>query len=398
MKINQKYLLLTLSGLLIMGVVFSIVQVTKAGVTGPHNPGHLWANIDKPADCPIVGQYVYGANDAGWLCNTPAGGIVCSDCDASFVNEGQASSITTGMITDGTIVNADIGNMDWTKLQSYPVACAANQFVTAVGDTLTCAGAPAIACASCDASFVNEGQASSITTGMITDGTIVNADIGNMDWTKLQSYPTCPIAGQFITGLGDTLTCAAGTTLPAGANGNTLRNNAGTWVADNSIYNDGTNVGIDTQSPSFKLQVRGDVGPDANNTYNLGSAALRWNKLYVQTIDPVYEIDGQKYATYVSDFAGGVRVDTSGIIKLSPDYTINFDNLEKGTDFWLFWETSNKNINDLAVILTPGFDGRAWYQKEGNKLIVYGDKAGEISYRLTLPREDYKDWQNEIIQ
>jgi Chaperone of endosialidase len=41
------------------------------------------------------------------------------------------------------------------------------------------------------------------------------------------------------------------------------------------------NVGIGTTSPtSFKLQVKGDVGPDANNTYVLGSASLAWGCLY----------------------------------------------------------------------------------------------------------------------
>ena len=41
------------------------------------------------------------------------------------------------------------------------------------------------------------------------------------------------------------------------------------------------NVGIGTTSPgTFKLQVKGDVGPDAASNYNLGSAALNWGCLY----------------------------------------------------------------------------------------------------------------------
>ena len=43
----------------------------------------------------------------------------------------------------------------------------------------------------------------------------------------------------------------------------------------------GGNVGIGTTSPgTFKLQVKGNVGPDAANTYNLGSASLAWECLY----------------------------------------------------------------------------------------------------------------------
>ena len=65
--------LFILTGLLMVGIIFSIIQVTKAEITGPHNPGHLWSQLDKPADCP-AGQYIYGANDSGWLCSAPSGG------------------------------------------------------------------------------------------------------------------------------------------------------------------------------------------------------------------------------------------------------------------------------------------------------------------------------------
>ncbi len=42
------------------------------------------------------------------------------------------------------------------------------------------------------------------------------------------------------------------------------------------------NVGIGTTNPaSFKLQVAGNVGPNLNNIYNLGSPTLSWNGLYV---------------------------------------------------------------------------------------------------------------------
>jgi len=131
-----------------------------------------------------------------------------------------------------------------------------------------------------------------------------------------------------------------------------------------------------------------------------GSATLRINKLYVNTIDPVYTIDGVEYATYVSDFAGGVRTETSGVIKLDAEnkHIIDFENLEKGSDSWLFWQSSNKNVGDLVVILTPGFDGRVWYQKQSGRVVIYGERRGEVSYRFTLPRHDYEDWSNLVSE
>jgi len=146
------------------------------------------------------------------------------------------------------------------------------------------------------------------------------------------------------------------------------------------------NVGIGTTTPGVRLVVNGD--------------ALITNKLTVSVIDPIYEIEGKKYITYVSDFAGGLRTETSGILKLKtknnqPQAIIDFDNLEKGSDLWIFWQTSNKEIKDLVVLLTSSFEGKVWYNKDGNKLIILGDKEGEVSYRFTLPRFDAKNWPNE---
>jgi hypothetical protein len=136
------------------------------------------------------------------------------------------------------------------------------------------------------------------------------------------------------------------------------------------------------------------------------------NKLTVATIDPVYEIDGEKYASYVADYVGGVRTETSGTIQIKKEkskgknddqnskvyeYVIDFNDLEKKSDLWLFWETSNKEIDDLVVILTPGFEGKTWYEKKGNKLIIYANESGEVSYRLTAPRLDDKDWSNLAV-
>jgi len=198
---------------------------------------------------------------------------------------------------------------------------------------------------------------------------------------------------------------------------------AGWWEAnDGDIYNTNTgNVGIGEISPdlNYKLTTSGG-GVKAENSSadqpagyfsnagggpalqtGTGDILLGGNltvggaegKLTVKIIDPIFEIDGEKYATYVADFAGGLRTETSGVVKLeNGKYVINFDNLEKGSDLWLFWQTSSKNLSDVAVLLTPSFEGKVWYEKNGNILTIYGGKTGEVSYRLSAPRIDHEEW------
>ena len=158
------------------------------------------------------------------------------------------------------------------------------------------------------------------------------------------------------------------------------------------------NVGTDAQAKAGRISATEFYDYNDSNYYLNPNGTSNINKLTVGTVDPEYIIEGKKYATYVSDFAGGVRVETSGIVTVGPERkcVIDFANLEKGSDLWLFWQTSNKNIDDLAVLLTPNFQGSVWYKKSGSKLIIYGKGEGEVSYRLTLPRKDYENWGNLI--
>lgn len=98
------------------------------------------------------------------------------------------------------------------------------------------------------------------------------------------------------------------------------------------------------------------------------------------------------------DYAGGTRIETAGLLEIKGNEpfsnVIDFDSLKEGSNLWLFWQVSNKNIDDLTVLLTPNFEGNAWYKKEGNKLIIYGSHKGEVSFKLSAPRADYQNWQN----
>ena len=88
-------------------------------------------------------------------------------------------------------------------------------------------------------------------------------------------------------------------------------------------------------------------------------------------------------------------------------YTIDFENLEDGSDLWLFSKTTDlkRNFGKMSVLLTPSFEGKVWYEKdfENYQLHVFATADStesslteelEVSYRLSAPRFDYLNWSN----
>jgi len=65
------------------------------------------------------------------------------------------------------------------------------------------------------------------------------------------------------------------------------------------------NVGIGTTTPSsFMLQVAGNIGPDADNTYDLGSTSLRWKTLHVGPGSVVVHNDATNTLKVTLGFSG----------------------------------------------------------------------------------------------
>lgn len=89
--------------------------------------------------------------------------------------EGALSWDTPVPTSDGT----------WTSHNNYPSACTAGQYVTAIGDTLTCAATSTFG-------YMNA----------LSDNT----------WTLHNNYPAACPGGQVVTAIGDTLTCVATST------------------------------------------------------------------------------------------------------------------------------------------------------------------------------------------
>lgn len=66
------------------------------------------------------------------------------------------------------------------------------------------------------------------------------------------------------------------------SNGDTQLNTNNT---NNIILMPGGNVGIGTSVPSsFPVQIAGNVGPNVDSTYNLGSSSMRWSNIFVNSI------------------------------------------------------------------------------------------------------------------
>lgn len=178
------------------------------------------------------------------------------------------------------------------------------------------------------------------------------------------------------------------------------------------IYTDRTNFGMLNGSAGWAFYIAnataggtgvifaGNIYVSATSTLvgNVTVGATGTGKITAGTIDPVYTIGGKQYATYLPGMTGQ-KEETSGVITLKNHKTeIDFTNLFEGSDLWLFAKATNlvNNFDALTVLLTPGFDGRVWYEKDsaGKKLTIHSDQNGEISYRLTAPRFDSSEWTN----
>jgi hypothetical protein len=165
---------------------------------------------------------------------------------------------------------------------------------------------------------------------------------------------------------------------------------------------DGENM-LDLDTASVTSTIAGDLTVEGNGRFGTTTIGGGSGKINVGTVDPIFEIGGEKYASYVSDYAGGTRIDTTGVLFLSDlqkgglfKTVVDFESLEKGSDLWLFWQASNKNMGDIAVILTPAFEGDVWYEKTGNTVEVYSTEQGEVSFRFSAPRFDNEKWENIV--
>ena len=179
-----------------------------------------------------------------------------------------------------------------------------------------------------------------------------------------------------------------------------------------TIIDTSGNVGIATTTPQAKLHVLGDMIVSATTTIsgnwrlagasqgslNMGAQSysdiVGVDKLTVTTIDPLYNIGGKKYATYVSSIVGGVKEEYIGKGKISSEkeYVIDLNKVDNGSDIWVWRKAVDFSKENVDVFITPyGGFANIYYEVVGNKIIFHGDRETEFSYRLIGKRFDWRD-------
>ena len=152
----------------------------------------------------------------------------------------------------------------------------------------------------------------------------------------------------------------------------------------------------------FTIANNGNVTIDGSGTMlTVGGGT---GKVNVGTVDPVYNIDGVKYATYMAGMVG-IKEETTG--KLTTDeyipgvgykHTIDFKAEAQGSDLWLFSNATDikNNIAKLVVLLSPSDNTRVWYDINESQytISIYSTRPTNVSYRFTAPRFDYALWTN----
>ena len=208
-----------------------------------------------------------------------------------YVNEGQANSITSGMITDNQIVDADISasaNISASKINDgsgsgLDADLLDGQNSSAFLSTSSDYGRSGIAKdlyegdSTLTSRYVNEGQASSVSSGMITDGQIVDADISS----------TAAIAPSKISGTA--------------------------WTSTNDGAGSGLDADLlDGQNSTAFLSTLSDFGRSGVATDLYESASTLTSK-YVNTVGPdsVYTSSGTAFLGKVSgssvQFVSGIK-------------------------------------------------------------------------------------------
>ncbi len=373
------------------------------------------------------GGTVSGANNGIGINKTPAAGYaldVLGTVNATDIKIGGTSLPPAANVPATNVTNT------WTTTQNFSTTNITSNTTTntTVSNSLTLSGITGCT----GATNVLRLNAS----GVVVCGTVSAGGVSSVfgrtgsvvaatgDYSVSQITGAAPVASPAFTGTFSVNTPSGDPEwIFLGGDGNsTLRLQSGSYSWNATVNSPSGNIGwmgtgnfgIGTPAPGYKLDVvsagatTARFGTASTDKIVVGGGA---GKIDAGTVDPVYTIEGKRYATYMAGMTG-VKEETTGVVTMTNDndvykYTIDFAKQKKGSDLWLFAKTTNleKRFEEMAVLLTPEFDGRVWYEKDVKnfRLVIYGDPISggdrisqvlSASYRLTAPRFDAEKWGN----
>jgi len=132
---------------------------------------------------------------------------------------------------------------------------------------------------------------------------------------------------------------------------------------------------------------------------------LNVNKLTVDTIDPLYTLNGTNYSTYASSISGGVKEEYVGRAVVAKrtanneyEKVIDFGSEPEGSDLWVWHQVVDYSSENVEVLLTPyGNFANTYYLIKNNKLIFRSDRPVTLSYRLIGRRFDWLKWPTKAL-
>jgi hypothetical protein len=125
------------------------------------------------------------------------------------------------------------------------------------------------------------------------------------------------------------------------------------------------------------------------------------NKLTVNTIDPLYEINDVLYSSYAASVVGGVKEEYIGKTNINSynsskgeyEKVIDFKDQKEGTELWLWHKTVDFSEDNVDVFVTPsGNMANVYYKVVDDSIVLRSDKRVAVSYRLIGRRFDWKSW------
>src|SRR3989338_8662605 len=194
--------------------------------------------------------------------------------------------------------------------------------------------------------------------------TITNTDLGSSQYI----FKTIKAGSDKITAGSntDTLELAAGTgiTFSTSTTDKKItinRTDPGFTDGGSTVYltTTGDSLGIGTTTASsFKLQIAGNTGPNADITYDLGSSTLRWNKLYVGEVVGASSTGTQGYIQRTSGSIAPTNITDS--FNLGSTATSSATVHLAGTsDENSFINTGNLGIGKVTPLFTLDVSGTA---------------------------------------